>query len=75
MRTLMTGPAWVAYGQIYVESAEGWGELGECFGGQQNGLCGAAIGGRLFLITGLHTGRKARRHSTAGAAKGIGRWI
>jgi hypothetical protein len=28
----------------------------ECFGGQCNGLCGAAIPGFLFLITGLHTG-------------------
>ncbi|WP_203589995.1 hypothetical protein [Streptomyces sp. SID13031] len=52
----MTGPAWVSYAQIYVESTETWADLHECFGGQQNGLCGAAIGGRLWLITGLHTG-------------------
>jgi hypothetical protein len=53
----MTGPAWVAYGQIYVESSDFYADLGECFGGQQNGLCGAAIPGKLFLITGLHTGK------------------
>jgi hypothetical protein len=56
MRTLMTGPAGVHYGQISVESTENHADLGECFGGQRNGLCGAAIDGKLFLITGLHTG-------------------
>jgi hypothetical protein len=30
--------------------------LAECFGGQQNGLCGGSVPGTLFLITGLHTG-------------------
>ena len=57
MRTLMTGPAWVSYAQIYVHGPDWGGELGECFGGQQNGLCGAAVPGQLFLITGLHTGK------------------
>ncbi|WP_202874887.1 hypothetical protein [Kribbella kalugense] len=56
MRTLMSGPAWVAYAQIYVESADNSAGLGECFGGQRNGLCGAAVPGMLFLITGMHTG-------------------
>ncbi|WP_460653704.1 hypothetical protein [Kribbella endophytica] len=57
MQTLMTGPAWVSYAQIYVESSDDpMPELSECFGGQQNGLCGAAVPGTLFLITGLHTG-------------------
>lgn len=56
MRTLMTGPAWVSYGQIYVESSERQPEMPECFGGQRNGLCGAAVAGALFLGTGLHTG-------------------
>ncbi|MFC6157636.1 hypothetical protein [Kribbella jiaozuonensis] len=55
-RTLMNEPAWVAYAQIYVESAENSAELGECFAGQRNGLCGAAVPGKLYLITGLHTG-------------------
>ncbi|HZX04105.1 hypothetical protein [Kribbella sp.] len=56
MRTVMSGPARVAYSQIYVESGADWADLGECFAGQQNGLCGAAVPGTLFLITGLHTG-------------------
>ncbi|MGW7682533.1 hypothetical protein ACWGID_17455 [Kribbella sp. NPDC054772] len=56
MRTLMTGPVWLSYGQIYVESGGDFADLGECFGGQQNGLCGAAVAGRLTLMTGLHTG-------------------
>ncbi|WP_202867816.1 hypothetical protein [Kribbella pittospori] len=57
MRTAMSGAAWVAYGQIYVESSGRQPELPESFGGQQNGLCGAAVQGALFLMTGLHTGR------------------
>ena len=57
MRTVMTGPVWVHYAQIYVESSENYADLGECFGGQWNGLCGAAVDGKLFLITGLHTGK------------------
>jgi hypothetical protein len=54
--TLMSGDAWVHYGQIYVESGEELPELSACFGGQQNGLCGAAEPGTLYLVTGLHTG-------------------
>ena len=51
MRTVMTGPAWVSYSQIYVESAENYADLGECFAGQRNGLCGAAVAGKLWLVT------------------------
>jgi hypothetical protein len=57
VRTLMGQSAWVHYGQIYVESGDDCPDLAECFGGQSNGLCGAAMPGILFLITGLHTGR------------------
>jgi hypothetical protein len=48
----------VHYGQFYVESGSGWpaDPLNESLGGQANGLCGAAVPGQLFLITGLHTG-------------------
>ena len=56
MRTLMSGEAWVAYGQIYVDSGSEQPELDECFAGQANGLAGGAGPGFLFLITGLHTG-------------------
>ena len=48
----------VHYGQFYVHSGSGWpaDPLTESLGGQANGLCGAAVPGQLFLITGLHTG-------------------
>ena len=47
----------VDYRQFYVESGSGWAaDLNESLGGQANGLCGAAVPGELFLITGLHTG-------------------
>jgi len=38
----MSEAAWVHYGQIYVQSGEDDPDLAECFGGQSNGLCGAA---------------------------------
>jgi len=47
----------VHYGQFYVESrTDSFFELTESLGGQANGLCGAAVPGLLYLITGLHTG-------------------
>ena len=48
----------VHYGQFYVESRtdDVFEGLIESRGGQTNGLCGAAVPGQLFLITGLHTG-------------------
>lgn len=52
------GDLWVHYGQFYVESEDGEGfiDLDVSFRGQSNGICGAAQQGRLFLVTGLHTG-------------------
>jgi hypothetical protein len=48
----------VHYGQAYIFSGDRTiAELSDCFHGQTNGLCGAAVSGTLFLITGLHTGR------------------
>jgi hypothetical protein len=52
----MAGSVWLSYGQITVDSTGEFAELGECFGGQRNGLCGAAVEGHLLLLTGLHTG-------------------
>ncbi len=57
----MSSDVWVHYGQIYVRSRQADlrvpdPELHEYFAGQQNGLCGGAVPGCLFLITGLHTG-------------------
>ncbi|MFT7871104.1 MULTISPECIES: hypothetical protein [Amycolatopsis] len=59
MRTVVHGDVHVHYGQIYVHDEEREpfeGDLHACFAGQRNGLCGAAVPGTLFLITGLHTG-------------------
>jgi hypothetical protein len=59
MRTVVHGDVPVHYGQIYVHDENGEpfeGDLTACFAGQRNGLCGAAVPGTLFLITGLHTG-------------------
>jgi hypothetical protein len=48
----------VHYGQAYVVSgnADDTSDMNAMFRGQANGLLGAAQPGRLFLITGLHTG-------------------
>ncbi|MBB5953922.1 hypothetical protein FHS29_000492 [Saccharothrix tamanrassetensis] len=56
MRVVFQGEAWVHYGQLSVESDVESGEMGACFGGQRNGLCGGAVPGTLFLMTGTHTG-------------------
>ncbi|AXK31687.1 hypothetical protein DVA86_02510 [Streptomyces armeniacus] len=61
MRTLFHGEFRVAYGQLYVDSRADPDEgpeagLDECFMGQRAGLCGAAVPGHLFLLTGMHTG-------------------
>ncbi|MFD3972377.1 hypothetical protein [Streptomyces cyaneofuscatus] len=48
----------VQYSQIYVESDPDGTNPGlrEAFAGQSGGLCGAAVPGALWLVTGLHTG-------------------
>lgn len=47
----------VSYGQFYVISDRDFPDLSDSSAGQQNGLCGAAIPGALFLVTSTHTGR------------------
>jgi hypothetical protein len=56
-RVVTDGPFWLEYGQIYVEGPDRFNGLQESFAGQRNGMCGAAVAGRLFLRTGLHTGK------------------
>ncbi|MDH6554884.1 hypothetical protein [Streptomyces sp. SAI-041] len=58
MRRPVTGEVHVHYSQIYVESDPDSAipDLSEAFAGQRGGLCGAAVPGVLWLITGLHTG-------------------
>ncbi|GAB2842285.1 hypothetical protein GCM10027074_05940 [Streptomyces deserti] len=55
MRTLFSGEVRVAYGQIYVCSDDSH-SLEDSFAGQRAGLCGGAVPGGLFLLTGMHTG-------------------
>jgi hypothetical protein len=55
--TAFDGKLMVCYGQAYVLSPECEMLMPEdAFAGQRNGLCGAAVSGSLFLVTGLHTG-------------------
>lgn len=63
MRTLFSGELSVEYGQMYIDNRteadlyEGpEAGLDESFAGQRAGLCGAAVPGHLFLVTGMHTG-------------------
>ncbi|MEU2149633.1 MULTISPECIES: hypothetical protein [Streptomyces] len=58
MRRPVAGEVHVHYGQIYVESDPDSviPDLSEAFAGQSGGLCGAAVPGVLWLVTGLHTG-------------------
>ncbi|MCH8622338.1 hypothetical protein [Undibacterium sp. TS12] len=57
MSIIFHGPLKVHFGQFYVLPTGSCGvELDDAFRGQANGLCGAAVPGSLFLITGLHTG-------------------
>jgi len=57
MTRVFSGPLQVYYAQAYLLPAGSvTPELVECFRGQVNGLCGAAVPGKLFLITGLHSG-------------------
>jgi hypothetical protein len=57
MTRIFDGRLYIHYGQAYVlPNAQETAELIDCFHGQTNGLCGAAVSNVLFLITGLHTG-------------------
>ncbi|MHB9755458.1 hypothetical protein ACYBSK_13905 [Streptomyces sp. BYX5S] len=57
VRRPVDGEIHVHYGQAYVESDDGrMAGPHEALAGQRSGLCGAAVPGFLFLVTGLHTG-------------------
>ncbi len=54
---MYSGDLHVHYGQFYVEPADGdYVDMAQAFRGQSNGICGGAQSGRLFLVTGIHTG-------------------
>jgi hypothetical protein len=59
VRRPVTGEVHVSYGQIYVQSEPDSANPGlrEAFAGQSEGLCGAAVPGALWMVTGLHTGK------------------
>jgi hypothetical protein len=55
---VFAGPLWVHYGQAYVLIGDSdTSHMQACFRGQVNGLCGTAVSGAMFLMTGLHTGQ------------------
>jgi hypothetical protein len=57
MTRVFSGPLSVYYHQAYLLPVPlEIPDLRACFRGQANGLCGAALPGKLFLLTGLHTG-------------------
>jgi hypothetical protein len=60
MRILFDGDVHVDYGQVYVCGDDGRTREGpfleHAFAGQRAGLCGGAVPGLLFLLTGTHTG-------------------
>src|SRR5262245_11031161 len=58
MTRVFEGKIHVDYNQAYVLVGEiVTPDLYDAFRGQTNGICGAAVRGALWLITGLHTGR------------------
>ncbi|WP_399893258.1 hypothetical protein ACGH7X_35050 [Streptomyces sp. BBFR51] len=59
MRTVYRGELPVAHGRFHVDSRREPRHPGpsEACAGQTNGLCGAAVPGCLFLVTGLSSGR------------------
>ena len=56
---LYSGELDVCYGQFYVvaTAADKWVDMSAAFAGHANGLCGGGQPGRLFFITGTHTGK------------------
>ncbi|ACV80945.1 hypothetical protein [Nakamurella multipartita] len=57
MTVLFDGQVDVAYAQVYLQGgADFASDLDLSFGGQRNGLCGAAHEGMLFLLTGSQDG-------------------
>lgn len=55
MKTLYEGNLFIHYGQFYVDvdtDDDDYADPELAFAGQQNGICGAAQKGKLFLVTG-----------------------
>jgi hypothetical protein len=56
MQMLFDGEIQVHYGFLFLQPGDLAPDLRDAFGGQSNGLCGAAHPGVLAMVTGLHTG-------------------
>ncbi|GAA3803983.1 hypothetical protein [Cellulomonas soli] len=76
MGVVFDGVVWTSYAQLTVTTdLVGTPSPDEAFVSQVNGLCGAAVAGGLFLITGTHTGQVPVRVSVLDTApSGLGEW-
>ncbi|WP_448719924.1 hypothetical protein [Microbacterium natoriense] len=75
MSTLFDGLIWTSYRQLLlVSGTASEPSPEEAFIGQSNGLCGAAVAGTLFLVTGTHTGEIPVRVTRWDAAPELGDW-
>jgi hypothetical protein len=70
MRTVYSGELRVGHGRFHVDSRGDGGAAGAspACAGQADGLCGAAVPGRLCLVTGPHTGLVGLTVEVHGAA-------
>ncbi|MFE6736021.1 hypothetical protein [Microbacterium sp. NPDC057650] len=75
MQVVFDGSVWTSYAQAALTTGELEPPLpDDAFRGQSNGLCGAAVDGTLFLITGTHTGQVPIRVSLHDEAPDLGDW-
>ena len=75
MVVVFEGLVWTSYAQLYLTTGRLEPPLpDEAFVGQANGLCGAAVTGTLFMVTGTHTGGIPVRVVVHDAAPEVGAW-
>lgn len=75
MRVLFDGQVFTSYAQMTLTTGMVEPPIPDvAFIGQENGLCGAAVAGALFLVTGTHTGWVPMRVSLWDEAPGLGEW-
>ena len=75
VKVIFNGPVWTSYGQLIFRTGSKALPLPtEAFLGQVNGLCGAAVPGTLFLVTGTHTGEIPLRVTLWESEPELGEW-
>jgi hypothetical protein len=75
MAVIFDGMVWTSYSQLWlVSTGAEMSEVAETFVGQSNGLCGGAVSGCAFLVTGTHTGRIPVRVQILDKAPSLGGW-